>query len=496
MIKIFKHLSWISFDIAWAGVILLAPVTSLPLLSILAGGSQVAPASFIPLCWLLVFWFVLYIIEKGSLPRETVPFIVFISVAITASAFGFFINIPSFKGVGIAREEAKAILTLLIGASFYFIASSWLLKMPGRLEPTLKMINVGGGIMLFWALCQGTIIYIFQGNYPRFFLQFQALFSNHGFFQTRMVGFAYEPSWLAQGLNLFYLPFWLAASSTGYSVFKWRVWKFRVENFLLVIGVCVLFLSSRVGTLSFIAILAFLGGYFSFLLAKRLQVRGVKRFIHLSSFKLNMLKMLINISILTGFVGIFVMSALFLLNLLSQMDPRLAAFFQVTSLARFKEVTTNIFTLFNYLQFGERFVFWVAGWNIFNMYPILGVGLGNAGFFFPNALPAFGWVLPEITNYLYIFPFLPNIKSLWIRLLAETGIAGFSTFITWCYVLLGSGKSLLRSKLPVNKTVGWFGTFVLIALIFEGFSTDTFALPYFWISMGILSGVAAYVRCL
>jgi hypothetical protein len=36
--------------------------------------------------------------------------------------------------------------------------------------------------------------------------------------------------------------------------------------------------------------------------------------------------------------------------------------------------------------------------------------------------------------------------------------------------------------------------FVLLAFFIEGFSTDTFALPYLWVSLGIVSAVGALMR--
>jgi O-antigen ligase len=89
---------------------------------------------------------------------------------------------------------------------------------------------------------------------------------------------------------------------------------------------------------------------------------------------------------------------------------------------------------------------------------------------------------------------IPNIKSLWIRLLAETGIVGFSSFLTWCLVVFRSAWSIRLNKSHLFKMVGWFGLFVLIAFIIEGFSTDTFALPYLWLSLGIVSASAAICR--
>jgi hypothetical protein len=50
------------------------------------------------------------------------------------------------------------------------------------------------------------------------------------------------------------------------------------------------------------------------------------------------------------------------------------------------------------------------------------------------------------------------------------------------------------NRQKVLQVIGWFGTFVLIAFTTEGFSTDTFALPYLWVSLGIVSAAGALVR--
>ena len=164
------------------------------------------------------------------------------------------------------------------------------------------------------------------------------------------------------------------------------------------------------------------------------------------------------------------------------------------SLAQWGNMMRDPYFFFNSLEFAERYVYWVGGWNIFNLHPILGVGLGNAGFFFQCALPSYGWVLPEVMDVYLRNAALPNIKSLWVRLLAETGIVGFSSFIAWFYVLFRLSWFIRLSKNPLFRMIGWSGLFVLIAYIVEGFSTDTFALPYLWVSLGIVSAAGALMR--
>jgi O-antigen ligase len=154
----------------------------------------------------------------------------------------------------------------------------------------------------------------------------------------------------------------------------------------------------------------------------------------------------------------------------------------------------NPYLFFNFLLFSERYVYWVAGWNVFNLHPFIGVGLGNAGFYFQKQLPAYSWALPEVMEIYYRANSLPNIKSFWVRLLAETGITGFASFLAWFYVMMRSGWSLLKKSSSLLKAIGWSGLFVLIAFVVEGFSIDTFALPYLWVSLGIVSAARALSR--
>jgi hypothetical protein len=366
-----------------------------------ANGTLVAPASIIPLAWLVFFWFVVYLIKKGTLQRESLPFLFFIFVAVIYSAFAFFLDIPTFKDQSILGEESKALLTLMIGAAFYMVTASWLSQSRTRLTLTLKLVNVSGLILLSWALIQAVYIYLFQGNYPELIIRFQRIISIRDFFPGRMSGFAYEPSWLGQQLNLLYLPFWLAAIITGWSTFRHRLGKISIENILLAIGLMVLFLSSRIGTLSFLLVTAFLVIYVNFHIAKRFQAWSLKYFDRFPPFLIRSARYLIPVLIFFIFLGVYFLSAVVLVYGLSHLDSRLARIYMINSLAILKLLTSNIYILFAYLSFAERVVYWVAGWNIFNLHPLLGVGLGNAGFFFPQTLPAYGCNLPEVMNIYY-----------------------------------------------------------------------------------------------
>jgi len=489
-----RRLGNLSLVIAWVAFFILMPITSLPLLSRAIGGSSVAPAAFLPLIWLVLFWFIPYLLKKGTIPRESIPFLFFVSVAIIASAAAFFLNIPAFKDVSVSHEEIRSILTLSIGAAFYLVTASWFSKAQSRLAFILKWINVSGIILILWAGVQAFYIFHFQSHYPAILLTFQRLISTRDLFIGRITSFAFEPSWLAHQMNLLYLPFWLGATVTGISAHHFRLWKISLENILLLIGIVIVFLASRVGTLAILLILVLMGLYGNVILGRRAFKWSLTRFVRFSTAIKKGIRILLPLILLLVFISVYVLGAIGLVYGLSHVDTRLARFFMPQSLKQWVKIVQNPYTFFNYLEFAERYVYWVGGWNVFNIYPLLGVGLGNAGFFFQRQLPAYSWSLPEVMDTYYRVAELPNIKSLWVRLLAETGIVGFSAFIAWFYVLFRLSWVIRLSKNPLFRMIGWSGLFVLVAFIIEGFSTDTFALPYLWVSLGIVNAAGALMR--
>jgi hypothetical protein len=489
-----KHLGNLTIVIAWVAIFLLLPITSFPLLSHLAGGTDVAPAAVLPLGWIVLFWFIPHLFKKGVIPRESKPLFFFVSIVIIACAAAFFLNIPPYKSATILNEEIRSIVTLSIGVAFYLVTASWLSESPRRLAFLLKWINVSGLVVILWALIQAVYIFLFNSHYPSILLLFQRLISTRELFIGRLTSFAFEPSWLAQQMNLIYLPFWLGATITGTSAYHHRLWKISLENVLLIFGVVVVFLASRAGTLAVLLVLAFLGLYANVFLVRRVYQRSLTRLAHFPQVIKKIIRLILPLILLFAFLSIYVLGAVGLVYGLSHVDTRLARFFLPQSLIQWRNLIQNPYIFFNYLKFAERYVYWVGGWNVFNLHPLLGVGLGNAGFFFQRGLPSYSWSLPEVMNVYYRASALPNIKSIWVRLLAETGIAGFSAFIAWLYIVFRLSWFIRLSKNPLFRMIGWSGLFVLLAFTIEGFSTDTFALPYLWISLATVSAAGALMR--
>ena len=455
------------------------PITSLPFLSRLMGGTMVAPPSVVLAGLALVIWLPVRLAQREPLPREYVPLAAFVAAALVSSFLSFFISIPSYKQISSVSEIIGAVLTLCIGLVSYAAFSLWGVKKE-RFTWIFRMVNLGGAIMLLWAFAQLYILFLHNEDYPSWMMKFQNLISTSSLsaysFLHRANGFAFEPSWLAHQLNIIYLPYWLGATLTGYTAFGKRLWKISIENILLAGGLAALLGSmSRIGLLTLLLLAAYLVFRFTQFLARRLARRFARP---------RQSAMLIG----AGLFLVYGVLALGLVFAMSKVDPRLAAIFDVS------KFSSDWFTTANNLALAERVSYWSVGLQTFGRYPIFGVGLGNAGFFFWQSIPIRAPGLLEVIKLDLQFASLPNVKNLWLRLLGETGLAGFGLFASWLYLLWTVGK-FLQSKLDlIYRAIGWMGLLTIIAVIGEGFSVDSFAMPYYWIALGILTAAGFMAR--
>lgn len=461
----------------WELIFLLLPFTSLPLLARRLG-SMVGPASLIPLVLLALIWWLPALYRRGGIPRQSLPLFAFLALALFSIAVSFFREIPPFQSAQPWRQAAEGAATLLLGMSFYLLAASW----PADEDQTvftLRMLNYAGLILLGWALVQ-EMTFLQQGRYTPLLRGIQALFSTGGLYRGRVTAFAFEPSWLSHQLNMIFLPFWLSSTVQGCTAHRRKLLGISMENLLLAGGVISLYLSkARLGLLAFLLCVALLLFLFSLRIVRRLQARfsspAARRWTA-AVFYLSLA--VLGIVLLAG-TGVY----------LSKTDPRMADLFDFSTLRN-----KNFLDYAENLSFAARIVYWQAGWNVFNQHPLLGVGLGNDGFFFYDHLDPSAWEFMEVHTVMYNFASPPNVKNLWVRLLAETGLAGFALFAAWLLVILATGITLLKRPGRFARVAGLAVVLTLTGLLVEGFSVDTFALPYFWITFGLGTAIYAHGR--
>src|SRR3990170_2993828 len=475
----------------WAGLLVTIPVTSSPWVAALTGGSPVSPLAGIPLLFLVLFWLTPSILRRRRLPHVMQPLAWFVLVAILASLQAHFLGIHPSKDEVALEREIRALFTLAIGLGFYGVCST-LPSDEQRLRASLRWLYLGGFLMLSWSTVQILRLPYSYDPPPLVLNNIHRIFSIRDLFRTRVTGLAYEPSWLANQLVMLYLPLWLASVVQGWSAFRRRPSRLSLELVLLIWGTCVLFFSySRIGLLSFLFVLGVLAMVVAWryagTIADRwragLQDKGrlsrlpSRRFLQAASLAV------VSLLLLAGLVGTTLLAGrtneriqrLLSIDLRAALVP-----------ARFPPV----FEIANRLEIAERLIYWTSSFRVYSMYPLLGVGLGNTGFFFRENVPAFGTHLPEIIDILGPeTQAYANPKSLWFRLLAETGILGFMLFALWLLVM---GKRALEARSSRSGAWGAVATaacFALLAQVVEGFSLDSFALPQMWVILGLLTAM-------
>ena len=465
-----KHRYWQQVIwVLWTILIIMLPVSTLPLVMKLTGASSVAPAALLPLIPLAVLLIPLLIWNKSRLPVHVKPVLLFFLFALSTIALAFLQPLPAFKQHSAVSAGAAGAATLLIGLLFFIVSVS----LPNnriKIEKTLRLVNWSGLVLVAWSIFQVLVV-------PRVPIIdsiskiVQPYLSPTRLLEERMQGFASEPSWLAHMLNLVYLAYWLAASYTKTTVHNFRLGKFTFENLLAAFGVVVL-----VGTLSRGGLLAFV--LVAGLIFILLNLKLIRALIEKVSGKY---RLAAAISLVTALLLVYLAALGAGLWAWSRIDPRMETVFDFSR--------GNESTIIDYadnLRFGERIVYWQTGWNIFNDHPLIGVGVGYSGFYFPQYLPDIGWELTETRNLLFRSQGLLNIKNLWARLLAETGLIGFALFVSFLVLFGFTSAEMVKYGSGIRRTLGFMGIFMLVALIAEEFSVDSFALPYLWFTMGLV----------
>jgi hypothetical protein len=483
----------------FALVLISLPLTSFPGLIRLTG-SLVAPFSALPLIVLILIWFVPYLFRQGTFPKDIVPVLYFLIFAIICSAGAYFLDGFFLRGRTFFDQSLRALFTLAIGLSFYLTITAYL-QDQSIIHQALQFISIGGMLLIPWSVIEILVLrsYGSPQNFPGWISSIKSalVFQQPGMrFTDRLTAFAYEPSWYVLIYTLVLFPVWLSAVYQRKSIFKFRLWLFQIEDVLLLAGLIVFMFSfPRVGLLALVVMFLYLG----LLLVRRLfnnihtwliqQKKLAIKDSVLVRIALALVLLTITLAIIFGAAGLMI-------RLASQRDFRFQLIIDQFFTANMQELPTSeteIILMARGLAFLERTVYWFGGWNVFADYPF-GVGLGNAGFYIIDRLNSIGYGSYEIRNILYQSDALMNTKSLWVRLLAETGFIGFGIYLSWLYLLWRNSTLIQKSRTPVMQIVGLGGKLFILAHLVEGFSIDSFAFPYIWISAALISAGSLVVR--
>ena len=465
--------------IAWGVVLLCLPVTSFRYFPFLGKETMVQPLAFYPLAVLAVV--LAWRLIKHDIrfkPNGSLALLgLFLVVALAATAWGWAYGPIPMHGQEFIGRALRAWVTLA-GGMMLFACAMLMNQDEDDLRFTLKWLYVGLALSILWGAVQ--MVSYLTGFPERADLnEIQQSFSIRKLLvKKRAAGFAYEPSWLANQIATIYLPWLLAALLSGYRIFK-RRWM----EFLLLAGTSGLLICtfSRGGILMSVMAVVIV-----FLLTQwgRIRTWGgwyVRPFKH-SQAANRMGGIAIRAGILLAVTAVLA-GALLLLST----NKYFAKIWQ-SQKDSLVEYAVDIYA-------GPRLAYATAGWEVFQEQPLTGVGLGATGLTLYDHIPDWAvTTVSEISRQLTPNGWLyPNPKNLYIRLLAETGIAGFLIYLIYWLSILGSVIQLLTREEALAKFVGVAGLYLWFVLIFFNFTQDSLIDPNQWLGLGMLLGMSAVV---
>lgn len=465
-------------SLLWQMLLVVLPVSSFALLSRIFGGTSVAPLAFLPMAVILIFWWLPSFIKNGHrLPYQVKPLIIFLLFGLISTLLANFHFVPTFRDIPWLRNSAEVLVTFAMGLGFYLV-TIFMVNNPAKLRTALMWISIGGIALIAVSWIQYGTWLAFE-RYPDWMYRVQSVITANGrLYPARASGLAYEPSWLAHELNMVYIPIWFGLSLSGQSVFKKKLFnKIQFEKVFFLLAVATLFISfSRIGWITMIILAA----YAIFRMTNN-WINGIyqKRNTQVSPVKQGLFRFGIWSALLFGLLAVLLLAGF----IMTKIEPRMAGLFDIQRFIDF-----GFLGWASKLSFAERIIYWMAAYNVFLMYPMLGAGFGIPGYYFPLTAPNFGTRLPEINKVVLSQNFIPNAKNLWVRLLSETGIIGFALFVSWVLIHWRNANELeRRSTDGLLKAMGLVGKLIVLAMVIEGFSLDTFGLPYYWVGLGLIS---------
>ncbi|MEJ2598470.1 MAG: O-antigen ligase family protein [Anaerolineales bacterium] len=460
--------------VLWAAFLVTLPVTSFPFFPRAMGGEAlVRPMSLYPLILLLPLVTLPFLFRK-SLPRTFLAFIPFIVLALVSSLVSLTRGIEPDLGVSVDDRVLRAVITLGIGAAIY-ITVTMLPRDSQDLRFTLRWLYIGFAIALLWGTFQAVYVVNFSPEYFNKIQHIQDFISFRKLIRNRVSGMTYEPNWFAEQITFLLLPFLLSSVLSGQSVFRWR-WRFlRVEWFLLAWAIALLpFTFSRAGVLNLV-ILVFIGVLFFRFPGK---AKAVQKIAPSRRFLRSAIEALLLMAAIAGII--------FYAGTKNEFFARLWGYWE------HKNATLSGF--FDYIGFGARLTYSGTAFNMYEAYPLLGVGLGNYAFYFEQMLP--DQPLAELPEVLHLVTpgngreRLVTSKNFYLRLLSETGILGTVAFFAFLIAIVGNVLYLRLATDPRPRYWGTAGFLGLIAFLLAALSFDSFAIPNMWVVFGLATAAS------
>ena len=453
----------------WALTLLALPVTSFRYYPPVFGSGTSKPLAFGPALLVVLVALLAEPAWAWRRVRTAVPvaLAVWLLAALGSTGWALLSPPPPVSGFSLLARAARAWLSWAVGLTF-LAAALLALRTRQDLTFTLRWLFVGFGVAALWGSLQLASLVV--GFPPRAWLaQAQTWFSLRPWGQPRVQGLAFEPSWFADQLAVLYA-MWLAAGwLTGYT----RPWKGRGRRLALTLWAAVLLVwtYSRSGVLVALVALAAVG--------LRAGWRGLRRG---RALRTRLLRGLVaGGAVLALLGGLFAAAA--------QRSDYFRVLFHL-------EPGQSLVDYVVQARAGARLALAVAGWRVFEEHPWLGVGLGGSGLYLYEALPE--WSRTELRDIAYALspehrPVL-NPKSMYPRLLAETGVVGFAAFVAFLLAFWARLEGLLAEPDAEARFVGWAGLWLLVAMLARWGSQDALSLPTFWLSAGVVLAYAAASR--
>ncbi|MGC1375734.1 MAG: O-antigen ligase family protein, partial [Anaerolineales bacterium] len=488
----------------WALVLVTLPVTSFRYVPFMGDGTYVRPLAIYPLALL---WPVLLIrLKQGKIarpwPGALTVVLAFALAALAATVFGGLLAPLPLRGADYFDRAIRALLTVGIGLAF-FVAAIWMNQSEADLKFSVKWLLAGLALDLAWSAAQFIGL---NTGYRQQLIKIQNLFSVRGLVQNkRASGFAFEPSWLAGQLAALYLPWLFAALLSGYRIFTDTEYATRNTHYVsrvaysvfrmvgrwiepvLLLGslACLLITYSRSGLATVV-----LAALFTFVVAGRETASAFWGWVRAG---FNVQRWTSRRAAIKA-AGSRVLLAGLAVAVLAGATVFLADKGYIAAL--FKSQKEDLFSYAVDAYLGPRLAYSAAAMDTFQESPWLGVGLGASGFTMYNHMP--DWALagvPEIAQQLSPDSRLyPNPKDLYARLLAETGLLGFALFVAFYLALLADALGLLHGRSAAARWLAMAALFTFAAVVLQGFSQDSFAMPEMWVNLGMLAGAAAVLK--